>query len=456
MNVEAEPIWFTTGNPFVDMGQEMMAAWAEVYKADDLTVADVETLLPRLVDLYFQEGWNKASHSLFPNSNLNNPAIKAHERRERYAALLTGWIETIKEPHEDDLQTNCAISGRPAQIYVGRMFLPMSDFGGGNFQSGNEKGMPLSASVALALQFFPLGLVKVGKMMALPHFSRDEVQYAWAEQRLKNVIESEALNTGGIRDIGTSRPANEFFKLVEGLVREQQEFPDSSVTLYLFNNFNQADYKSATDLHYMPSQVFRFIFAAMTPTGEPSWRRIVRRGYAANKSIEDDDALRRYNNLVYSRLLRGESISSFFLDTKQRRPVVRGEGGWKLFISYLKEVGGMDQRRIDSLRDLGDRIAPLVRDKHRRLMALEGAGSKGVLTGVLYRIAKDATAQGQAAPLITFDQLVSDVFPHDVQYSDWREVKYLLLFRIYEQLFDDLKDNPDYINAETAEEGEVA
>lgn len=453
MNVETEAVWFTTGNPFVDMGQEMMAAWAEVYKADDLTVADVETLLPRLVDLYFQEGWMKSSYTIFPNSDLNN----GNKRREKYTAALNEWLRTIEEPQSQRLGVACAISGRPAQVYFGRKYLPMSDFEEGNFQSANQKGVPLSASVALAIQFLPLGLVWVGRMMAFPHFSNNTLQCAWADQQIDNVLRSETMGAGGVQSFGTSKPVNAFFKLVENVVRGQQDTSNSSVTLYLFNNYNVVNFNNAVELHYMPSPVFRFIAAAVNHSNGEPWRQIVRRGYVTKKEIEDeDDALRHFNNRVYSRLLRGESISRFFLDTKQRRPVVRGEGGWKLFISYLKEVGGMDQRRIDSLRDLGDRIAPLVRDRRKRLLALEGAGSKGVLTGVLYRIAKDATAQGQAAPLITFDQLVSDVFPHDVQYSDWREVKYLLLFRIYEQLFDDLKDDPEYINVETAEEGEVA
>jgi CRISPR-associated protein Cst1 len=453
VHTKAEPVWFTTGNPFVDVGQEMMAAMAEVDSPDELTTADVEALAPRLVRLYFQEGWNKASHSIFPNSNLNNPAIKAQERRKRYAALLDAWLDMVKSPNERDLRANCAISGRPAQVYAGRMFLPMSDFGGGNFQSGNQAGMPLSASVALALQFFPLGLVKVGKMMALPHFSDDIVQCNWARRQIDRVVEKEALDTGGVQDIGTSRPANAFFKLVEDLVRRQQGLPSSSVTLYLFNNFNQADYKNASELHYMPSPVFRFISSAMGPSGEPAWRRIVWRGYATKKEVEDEDeALRRYDNQVYSRLLRGESISGFFLDRRRRRPAVRGDAGWRLFNGYLREVGGMDQRRIDSLRDLGDRIAPLVRDKSRRLRALEDANSRGKFTDVLYRITKDSAQRDKERPLITFDQLVTDVFPHDAEYSDWREVKYLLLFRIYEQLFDELKDDPEYANEEPEEE----
>lgn len=449
MSVRTESIWFTTGNPFVDTGQEMMAAMADVDSTNELTTEDVKSLLPRLVDLYFQEGWIKNSYSIFPNSPLHN----GNNRRARYTSLLDGWLKAIEEPESNHLNATCVISGRPASVYITKVYLPMSDFGTGNFQSSNQEGTPLSAAVALALQFFPLGLVKVGKMLALPHFSNDDVQYEWAEQSVKRVEESETHGKGGVQDLGTSKPTNAFFKLVENLVRGQREFPNSSVTLYLFNNFNQVDYKNAAELYYMPSPVFRFVSAAMNHSDGKPWHKVVRRGYATKKQIDDEDeALRRYDNLVYSRLLREESISAFFLDRRQRCPVVRGDSGWRLFAGYLKEVGGMNQRRIDSLRDLGDRIAPLVRERRRRLLAFEGARSRGELTDVLYRISKDAMSRGHERPLITFDQLITDIFPHDVQYNDWREVKYLLLFRIYEKLFDELKGDPEYANTESEEE----
>ena len=113
----------------------------------------------------------------------------------------------------------------------------------------------------------------------------------------------------------------------------------------------------------------------------------------------------------------------------------------------------MEQARIENLKDLGDRIAPIIRNRKRRLLALEGADSRGKLTDVLYRIATKDSAGKLNEPLITFDQLVGDLFPHDTQYSDWREVKYLLLFRIYEQLFDDLRDDREYANVNTGDEG---
>ena len=455
MSVEAKPIWFTTGNPFVDTGQEMMAALAGVERFEKLSADEVHSLLPDLVQLYLREGWRKNLHTIFPNSKLVNGAVK--RPKEEYQGLLEDWFELVVSGEFPKVPegTPCAISGTRANVYVGKMFLPMSDYSSSNFQSGNSEGIPVSASVALALQFFPLALTKVGKMMALPHFSNAEAQSRWADKMAESINWNEAVGIGGVADVGTSRPANAFFRLIERLVRDQTDFPKSSVTLYLFNNFNQVDYTSATDIYYMPSAVFGFIQAAENHNNGKDWHTVVWRGYPANRKIEDEeDALRRFNNSVYWNLLNDRSISGYFVDRRKRCPVVRGSSGWKLYSNYLEEVRGMDQNRIENLRELGDRIAPIVRDKKRRLLALEDSRSRGALTDVLYRIATKDSAGRLNEPLITFDQLITDLFPHDTEYSDWREVKYLLLFRIYEQLFDDLKDDPEYVNAN--DEGEEA
>ena len=445
MTTEKPPIWSTTGNPFVDMGQEMMAALAGVDHPNELSLQDVEALPPKLVELFFLPEWNKSSYTIFPNSALNNGS----NRKEKYKKLLELWLTATEHPKEHNIGTTCAISGKPAQTYLGKVYLPMSDFEEGNFQSANQKGTPVSASVALALQFFPFALIKVGKMLALPQFSNDDAQAQWAKQSMEYIRKTQALGQGGVRDTGTFRAVKAFFKLIEDMVRQDQDLPNSSVMLYLFNNFNQVDYKAASELYYMPSRVFNFIQLAMSQTTRQAWQRIVRRGYRLKKEIDDEAELQKYGNLVYNRLLDDQSISGFFLDRKHRSPVVRGREGWLLFSAYLKEVRSMEQRRLENLRDLADRMAPLIRQRTKRLLSLERADKKGKFVEVLYRLTKDATSAGHDKPLITFDQLISDVLAQEnTTYDDWREVKSLLLFRIYEQLHDDLKKDPEFIQAE--------
>lgn len=451
MSVETEPIWFTTGNPFVDTGQEMMAALAKVDHISELTKKDMRPLIERLISIYMQEDWRRNMHTIFPMSVLASPSYP--NPKEPYSALLSEWFALLDS--DESLGIPCAISGTPAHVYLSKTFLPMSDSVGYNFQSASQKGTPVSIPISIALQFFPLALTKIGKMWGLPHFSNAAAQAKWADGIVRNIEFSEGTGISSVVNIGTSKQVNAFFRLIERLVRDQRYLPPSSITLYVFNNFNKTDHNvTVTDIHYMPSKVFSFIQAAENHNSGRDWHRIVQRGYQTNGKIEDeDDALRRFDNTVYRNLLNDFSISSFFIDRKNRRPLVRGLSGWKLFSNYLKEVRGMDQNRIENLRELGDRIAPIVRDKTSRLLALEDARSRGALTDVLYRIATKDSVGRLDRPLITFDQLITDLFPHDTEYSDWREVKYLLLFRIYEQLFDDLKDDPEYMNA-SDDEGE--
>jgi CRISPR-associated protein Cst1 len=231
-----------------------------------------------------------------------------------------------------------------------------------------------------------------------------------------------------------------------------REIPDSSITLYLFTNYNQGP---DVELHYLPTEVFRFIKQAMSPSLQRAWRQVVRRGYVRKsqkldpETLDEAEQLKKRTNQVYEHLLHDRSISSYFVDHRQRRPV----GDWRLFKAYLKEVHGMDERRLESLRALGDRISEIIRNKRKRLLALERANRKGEFIGQLYRLSKDAAAAGQDRPLITFDELVQDVFPHDPEkYESWREVKWLLLFRVYEVLFDELRADTEWATSDESEE----
>ena len=446
-----EPIWFTTGNPFVDMGQEMMAALADVSQVSELTLDTAEKLLPNLVSLYIQEDWKTNLTFIFPNSKLINPSIKNPQKE--YATLLNEWLNLLKANNK--FVGICAISGQNAHVFVSKTYLPMTDGTNSNFHSANSHGVPLSASVAIALQFMPLALLRVGGRFGLPQFSNDDLQFEWGKRCHKNYLFNQTIGKGGMEKTPTSKSANAFFYAVESLVRLMNTAYDKagSVSFYLFNNDNRSSIErlKITEIHYMPASLFKFIRLAMTPDVFKEWQIIVRRGYINAKDDVDAEKILNYPNQVYERLLANQSISGFFIARRERRPTVQGQAGWLLFSTYLKEVCSMEQRRLESLKNLGDRIAPIIRDKRKRLLRLERVKSKGEFTGILYSLTKDAAARGQDKPLITFEQLVQDVFPQDIAYSDWREVQYLLLFRIYEQLFDDLKDDPSYLEEEPEE-----
>ncbi|HDL85187.1 MAG TPA: type I-B CRISPR-associated protein Cas8b1/Cst1, partial [Candidatus Acetothermia bacterium] len=406
-------------------------------------------------DLYFQPAWNKTMRSIFPNSQLvqNKPA--ARERRQRHLAMLFDWLKTTETlSKKKDSSLLCATCGRVAHVKLNRSLLPLTDAKNQSFHSFNEEGVPLCGACALAVQFMPLGLAKVGGKLALPQFSDADAQYTWSEWCWRRTLVSETTDATGPVDAGTARAANAFFALIERLLRESAgcEIPDSSITLYLFTNYNQGP---DVELHYLPTEVFRFIKQAMAPSLQRAWRQVVRRGYVRKsreidpKTLDEGEQLKKRTNHVYEHLLHDRSISSYFIDHRQRRPV----SDWRLFKAYLKEVHGMNEQRLESLRDLGNRISEIIRNKRKRLLALERANRKGEFVEQLYRLSKDAAAAGQDRPLITFDELVQDVFPHDPEkYESWREVKYLLLFRVYEMLYDELRADTEWTTSDESEE----
>ena len=112
-----KPIWKATGNPFVDMGQEMMASLVRVDQLEELTIEAVESLLPRMTNLYFQEAWNKTMYSIFPNSPLTNAATK--HRQQTYLNLLRQWLSLAAYPQSDVIaDTACTACGNPAQRHL--------------------------------------------------------------------------------------------------------------------------------------------------------------------------------------------------------------------------------------------------------------------------------------------------------------------------------------------------
>jgi CRISPR-associated protein Cst1 len=448
-----QKIWHFTGNPFVDMGQEMMSALARVDQPEELSVNTVEPLLSRVVDLYFQPTWNKIIYLIFPNSPLTNPATK--NRKQAYLHLLRQWLLLAEQPQSERIpDTACNACGDRAQLCLSRTFVPLADAEGGNFQSHNTSGIPFCGACALALQFMPLGVAKVGGKLALPQFSDAVAQYNWSEWCWKQGLLAETTGAAGPLDAGTARAVNAFFALIERLLRDlaDREIPDTSVTLYLFTNYNQGP---DVELHYLPTKVFRFIKLAMSPTLQPAWRQLVRRGYVdepkklALETLDEAEQLKKRTNSVYEHLLHERSISGFFVDLRRRCAI----GNWPLFKTYLQEVYNMDERRLESLRAMGTRIAEIVRNKRKRLLALERTARKGELLEQLYLLSKDAAAAGQKRPLLTFDELVQDVFPQDPEkYESWREIKFLLLFRVYEMLYDELRADAEWTTSDETKE----
>ena len=105
----------------------------------------------------------------------------------------------------------------------------------------------------------------------------------------------------------------------------------------------------------------------------------------------------------------------------------------------------MDDKRIDVLKKVGDRIADYIKktDNIKRLFAIETAKSYEGLRNVFLKITKDMIANGMEGPLFTTGEFINDLFPDGA--LTWKETRDILLFRIYEKLFPYLKEKKETI-----------
>ena len=112
----------------------------------------------------------------------------------------------------------------------------------------------------------------------------------------------------------------------------------------------------------------------------------------------------------------------------------------------------MDKTRIETVRKVADEIAVFIRQSpkgERRLRNLEESVKFRDFCNVLRRISKERLALKPEEPLFTLDEFAEQLFPEGA--LTFGETRYLILFRLYEQLHDWLLGQG--ITSEEADDG---
>jgi len=435
-----------TGNPFVDAGIYAIEAY---YGKDfySLGPEELEAKIDEIVELYMTEGWKKNLYSIFTgNSKFSNPSIK--DKKAKSKEYLKELLKDFSSAGESG---TCIACGRRDALPVKkRDEIPLTGSGRlVNYFAGASKGERYCPVCTFAVQFIPLFLYSVGGRFLLFHSVSDKIMKYWAKLSIKNIREQKAShNYKGCMQDGYKNGENALFHIVEKIIRDNEEiFPDEnpSITAYIFSNYGQNP--PPMEIIHLPNAVFRFLVYIQRHQGASSWAKIVRKGYGGFKK-EDDYKWR--NNTVYRNLLNGRSIIGFFIDSKNKTII----GNWEIFSYYLKEARGMDKKRVEVLKKVGDKIADYIKetDNTKRLFAIETAKSYEGLRNVFLKITKDVIANGMEAPLFTTDEFINDLFPEGA--LTWKETRDILLFRIYERLSDYLQEKKEIIE-ETEENEEV-
>ncbi len=292
-----------------------------------------------------------------------------------------------------------------------------------------------------------------------------------------------------------SRSVNAIFRIVENFVTylrtrvsiedQHQIVANGNLIFYEFTNYGQNP--DVKEVYQFPNPVFEFYMHIVAMNYFSKWLEIVRRGFIQKKrktkkkekkgkgkkssafeekntrrpkraknnedaenEVDWDATFTTQRNVVYERLLKNQTIVSYFLNHRKRKSFA----DWKLLKTYLEVVRKMEDKRIEVYKRVGDSIADYIKktNSDKRLKQLERATSFDTFRLVLLRIFKEyLQLSPQHEPLFTIEEYFNDLFPEG-HYS-WKETRDILLFRIYEVLGSWLIDH-DFLPLDEEEEEE--
>jgi len=433
----SEIIYELTGNPFVDAGIWAICDWVEK-KPDELEKDDLKQIANDVINIYLNDKWNSSIlHGMifFNHGKVANPSLKRYSYEERKKKALNYYYDLIDNTEPLGISGSCIACGR--RNFVNRFIrseIPLTGSGKMiNYFSYGVNGADYCPACAFAVQFIPLVLYACGNLLLI-HSNSEKVMKIWSKKAVKK-IKKQLLtkNFTGCFNEGYKNPKNALFHIIQDIIRGYDvrwvnENP--SINCYHFTNYGQ---NPSLEIYQVPTTVFRFL-TYIPPEKYDEWMRIVKRGYKYVdwEKVKEEDEYKNNPNTVYNNLLSGKSIIGFFIDRKNKEAL----GGWNLLGYYLEEVRNMDEKRIETIKKVGDELAEYIKasDDIKTLKKLETANNYRNYRNLLRIIVKKRIENEAEAPLFTFDDYVNHLFPEGN--LTWRETQDLILFRIYEVLHD--------------------
>jgi CRISPR-associated protein Cst1 len=215
-------------------------------------------------------------------------------------------------------------------------------------------------------------------------------------------------------------------------------------------------------------QVVDFLRVANSSTYKTPWSEVVRRGWQTVSADPNGDKNQgrppkepRYNTLYEDIFSLPERASRFIRTYFLRIPrLSRQEGdprtkyslrqetalvSWPLVVLFLERIMGMEKKRIEAIRNFGDKLAHHTRrrggPKFFRMMLTEN--NPNYLRGRLVKANVDTIKAGESE-LFDMDSYI-DVFEEgeEIYRADWRLARDLVLMRMIDQLKDWLARHPE-------------
>ena len=471
-----------TGHPLVDVGAATLAAFEATRRMtpEQLTSEQLDRSTAYIESHYGVEPFSGYIRVLLPNSGYVNAGP---EKRKAYIDLMLHGYKSNPKP----IGRPCSFCGDEATSLAFRQNIPLlSGEQAFNFFAEGQKGLPVCHKCLLSIQAFPLGSVKCNGKALIVHSANPDLTYEYA--RRFSIRNREFAGLG--EDVRF--PKTMLIEILLEIYREQTttESSNGALTAYHLTNFGT---NADIDIYHLPLSSIDFIRIAKTGKYKDSWNSIVDRAWEVEKTEGAVKKPRRtsskdkptkppkkkvsHRNFFYEDLFdlpdnAGRFLRVYFL----RLPLSRGFKGsdsqvnsnttegeektkksktkinpdprygysfksdagivsWNLTSLFLRKVMNMDKVRIDSIRQLADRLVDYVQHQDARLFSkLFSIRRYGDLSLELLKADKQFVQAGQA-PLFTFRQFV-DIFEEseDMPRADWSLARDLVLVRMIEQL----------------------
>jgi CRISPR-associated protein Cst1 len=487
-----------TGHPIADVGVATICAFCDKSEPGSVTQDDLKKVSRFMEHEYFSGKLLSYLTCVFPNAAYVNPTIGESKKKDYKRDILQGF-ENDPDPGAAGLR--CAFSGEAAARIVNRQHVPLiTGEGVLNFFPDGAGGMPIAADFLLAIQAFPLGARRChGRALAVHCPDDQRLTYGFAHRFLEDNRRLLLLaQRSGEKYEDAKAPRTLVVDALIDIMHRRgssvsgnQAGARPSVTVYHLSNSGQGP---DIDVFELPSEVISFVAKASRAGSSDIWSTIVARAWENPAFLRGNDTnssrkapkqeklapmpeAGKNRNFLYEDLFHlpegaARFIRTYFLRrawrfARQQRNDPRAEYAaareielvsWQLTHMFLREVLGMDNARIEAVREFADRVAShIMSENDRRLFRnLCMTDNYPEFRNRLLKVSAERVGKGKA-PLTTFDEFVLVFEAADERPRvDRRLAIDLVLIRLIEKLYAGgwFAQEPDAVKdlAEAAEE----
>jgi CRISPR-associated protein Cst1 len=481
-------------HPLIDFGIATITAFSEHESPEEVTYGDLKKFAKYAEDAYFSAALSGYLTVLF-TANFMNPSCKDEIKRKRFLSEILNSF--LVKPKQD--AAKCTYCGRPSvplpKLKEGvlpleradRKFVPMiTGEEVVNFFPHGRWGLSLCGFCLLALQALAIGAPMCsGRALVVtaddPLLTLEIVKKWLPETRgriqLAKATGQKPPNIGGVKT-----------RVIENLTDLEWDRGKWSenvglnvgLTVYHLSNSGQGP---DIDIFELPANIVRFLCKVRIDKYRSSWQAIVQRAWARSQqkskrktkeAVEENPLERR--NFLYEELFSlpeeaGRFIRTYFLCisykyAKEGDPRKEYSGWrdanyikWELTELFLKEVLGMDKRRIEAIRQLGDRLADSIADNNDKRLwwQVYRGGSLAAVRNVLIKESQKNIKTGKE-PYVSLDSFLT-IFEEgeELARTDWRLAWDLTLIRVIEKLYEKkwFERNKEALESEESEEPKI-